>query len=70
MSLAKQVTVVGTRVRLQPDRLKEMSGRDLFIHSLDKGWIGKNSASDEGITNIVVTGDYAKAEATKCVFGK
>lgn len=65
MSIARQVTVLGMRVRIEPERLREMSGRDLFVHAVDSGWIGKSSASDEGITGIVVTGDYAKAEATK-----
>ena len=65
MSIARQITVLGMRVRIEPERLREMSGRDLFVHAVDNGWIGKNSASDEGITGIVVTGDSAKAEATK-----
>ena len=64
MSIAKQVTVLSMRVRIEPERLKEMSGRDLYIHAVDQGWIGKNSASEEGITGIVVTGDHAKAEIT------
>jgi hypothetical protein len=65
MSLARQVTVLGMRVRVPPSELRTMSGRDLFVHAVDKGWIGKNSASDEGITNIQVTGDHAHANATK-----
>jgi hypothetical protein len=64
MSIAKQVTVLGMRVRIDPEQLKNMSGRDLFIHAVDHGWIGKTSATDEGITGIVVTGDHARAEAT------
>jgi hypothetical protein len=65
MSLAKQITVLGMRVRMDSQRLKEMSGRDLFVHAVDKGWIGKTSATDEGISKIQVTGAHARAEATK-----
>lgn len=62
---AKRYTVLGMRLRVPKAQLNTMSGRDLFVHSIDRGWIGKNSATDVGIGAVTVTGDHARAVATE-----
>lgn len=61
----KRYTALGMRLRMPAEQLRSMSGRELFVYSVDQGWIGKNSATDEGIGEITVTGDHARAVATK-----
>ncbi len=63
--LMTRITVLGIRLRTPADELRTMTGRDLFAHAVDQGWIGKNSATDEGIESIVITGDHARANITK-----
>lgn len=65
LALGRQVTVLGMRVRVPKETLETLTGRELFAYAVDKGWIGKNSATDEGITDIEVIGDSAHANATK-----
>ncbi len=61
----KRYIALSIRLRIPADRLRSMSGRELFVYSVDQGWIAKNSATDEGIREVTVTGDHARAVATK-----
>lgn len=62
---AKRYTVLGMRLRMSAEQLRSMSGRELFVHSVNQGWIGKNNATDEGVGAVTVTGDHARCVATK-----
>lgn len=63
--LGKRITVLGIRLRTPAEQLTPMTGRELFAHAVDQGWIGKTTATDEGVGEIVVTGDHARVEVTR-----
>ncbi|MAS92052.1 MAG: hypothetical protein CMO55_02555 [Verrucomicrobiales bacterium] len=62
LPLGKQVTTLSIRMRVSPEDLQRMSGEALFIHSIDKGWIGKPRSEDETIAEIESTGNTATAK--------
>jgi hypothetical protein len=61
-SLINQMQILLFRHRLEPQQVKGMSPRQLFVYGVDKGWIGKNSvvALEAGATEV--SGDVATIE--------
>lgn len=63
MVLAKRITVLGMRHRIDVHQLSKMTGKELLIYAVDKGWIGKNNTSEVGLGKISITGNQASAVA-------
>jgi hypothetical protein len=59
MAVGKQLTVMLMRARVEPAQLRQMSGRDLFVHSVDNGWIGNNHLAQAELRSVKVNNNYA-----------
>ncbi|MBN1952703.1 MAG: hypothetical protein JW801_15990 [Bacteroidales bacterium] len=55
-----RMMVLTIRYRVDPELLRRMDGKSLFIYAVNQGMIGKNSVSGLELGNVKVSGDSAK----------
>lgn len=64
LPLGRRYMILSTRFRLPADELAAMSGRDLFAHGINAGWIAKDNPVSSAISAIEFDGDHARAQMT------
>jgi hypothetical protein len=57
-----RIGILLLRQDLSPDRLQSMTGRELFAHGVDRGWVSKHSTLRIRLTNYRVDGNSATAQ--------
>src|SRR5688572_23627540 len=62
LNLLDKVTVLMVRHRIPVGQLVTMTGRDLFIYSVDNGMIGKNSVMTIELGDVKVEGNFANGQ--------
>lgn len=62
LSAIDGITVLRIRHGVPLELLQHMTGADVFAHSVNLGWIGRDSVTHNEIGEIVVCGDWAEAE--------
>ena len=63
MGLIDKMQIIVMRHRVPKDQLLAMDGKALFIHAVDKGYVGKDGASKLDIGKVTATGKFANAVA-------
>lgn len=54
-----KMSVVMIRHRLEPIRVRQMTGKDLFEHGISDGWTSQKSTVDLVADNVTIAGDQA-----------
>lgn len=62
-SLTDRMQIVFFRHRIPLEKLQELSGREIFIYAVDRGWVGKNSVSPISLGELTLDGERAEAPA-------
>lgn len=62
LSFADKFTVLAIRHIATNEDLQKMNGKQLFVYSVNKGLVGKNSVMNTSVTNIQINGDFAKGQ--------
>jgi hypothetical protein len=60
-----RMMVLSFRHRIPANELRAMTPEGVFIHSINQGWVGKNSVLDSDVGKVQVFGDNASAEFLK-----
>ena len=63
LPLVDRITVLLIRARVEPERLRQMDGRQLFIYAIDHGMVGKSSVIRSDLGDVAISGDYAIGDA-------
>lgn len=61
MVFAKRFTVLAMRFRMTKEELTKMSGREVFVHAVEEGWVGKDGVTKVEIGEFTVAGAHASA---------
>lgn len=64
LGLLNKLQIVMMRHRIPKEEILEMSGKDLFVYAVNKGWVGKNSVIRLGIGAVGVNDAFATGEVT------
>ena len=64
-SIVNQMQILTFRHRVHADRLKRMSPREVFIHAVDQGWVGKNGVVTLDSGPVSISGDVAAIDVFK-----
>ncbi len=61
LPITKKVAILSLRLRISASELRQMNGKKLFIHSVSKGWVSKDSIKNVELGDIKVNGNAARA---------
>ena len=61
-SFIDRLFILRLRAEFNATDLQQMTGKELFIYSVDHDWIGRDAVETIQITNIVITGDKATSK--------
>jgi hypothetical protein len=64
-SFLDRLMIVILRLRVELDRLRAMSSKQLFAHGVEQGWISKNSVANVQLGAVSVTKNTAVAQALR-----
>jgi len=62
LSLMDKMMILIIRQRVSKEEILNMNGEKLLIYAINNGMVGKNRASKNGIRNIYINKNFAKAE--------
>ena len=62
MNLLDKLMVLTIRNKISASELKNMSGRDMLLHAIKEGMVGKNTVENQSLQNIEVNGSFAKGQ--------
>ncbi|MEL6355630.1 MAG: hypothetical protein AAFQ37_01735, partial [Bacteroidota bacterium] len=62
LGIMDKMMVFFVRHRTEEDLLKKFDGRQLFVHAVEEGMVGKESVVNNDIGKITIDGDFAKAQ--------
>jgi hypothetical protein len=62
LDLMDRLTVLSLRHRMTRDEISGMDGKQLFVHSIKKGMVGKNTVANVEIGDVKVEGEQAKGQ--------
>ena len=64
LGILDKMQIIIMRHRIPSQKLAKMTGKELFIHAVDNGWVGKNGVSKLGIGKIRVDNNFGTGEVS------